>query len=137
MPNWNEKLQEALQGRYFVGISFMDVPRAIPLIPTYIDVNTTSFFDGLDDISGGKLFSKDILMAMKTRHTIGDYWRDRGYIDFYEAPEIWWNGSSVITINGQKYISIRDIDYELTNWYGKDYMKPVFRGSWTGLSDAI
>ena len=137
MPNWNEKLQEALQGRYFVGISFMDVPRAIPLIPTYIDVNTTSFFDGLDDISGGKLFSKDILMAMKTRHTIGDYWRDRGYIDFYEAPEIWWNGSSVITINGQKYISIRDIDYELTNWYGKDYMKPVLRGSWTGLSDAI
>ena len=135
MVNWSEGLQTVLQGTYFIGISFMGAPRAIPLIPVHIDVNTTSFFNGLDDLSGENFFSEDILRVMTTAHVIGNSWRERGYVDFYEAPEIWWNGSSIITINEEKYISIRDIDYELANWYGKDYMKPVLSGSWTGLSD--
>jgi len=24
---------------------------------------------------------------------------------------------------------------ELTNWYGKDYREPVFKGNWVGISD--
>ena len=132
--DWGKDLREVLQGRYYVG-DFAGQGRAISHIPAYINVNTTPFFQDSDDLTGDKFFSEDILMTIQNSHKIGNSWRERGYMDFYEAPEIWWNGSSVITINGEKYTSIRDIDYELANWYGKNYMSPVLSGSWQGLSD--
>jgi hypothetical protein len=129
-------VQEYLKDRYYVGTSFMYMSRGIPLLPPHIDVKTTGFFDGDNDLQGDKFFNPAITESVRELLPVtGSDWRSRGYLDFYTAPEIWWNGSSTININGDSYVTVKEIDYELKNWYGKNYMKPALEGNWIGMSD--
>ena len=123
-PNWNKKLQELLKGKYYVGQSFAWFNRAIPLIPPHLSFNTTPLFDGPDDFYGEVFFDKDILAAIKGVNITGDTVRNRGYGDFYEAPDAWWSGSKFVTINGQRYVTVENIDSHLMYWYGSSFMKP-------------
>ena len=42
-------------------------------------------------------------------------WRERCYVDIYEAPVEWMNGFSLVTINNEKFKTVKEIDYDLTN----------------------
>lgn len=113
----------------------MDVPRVHSLMGPYIDVDTAPVFDGPDDLEGNLLFSSDIEEAVKGMLPVSENWRDRGYADLYWSPSVWMNGSSLVTINNQQFVTVKQVDYELTNWYGKDYREPVLKGNWVGFSD--
>ena len=128
-------IKKLLRNQYYVGNSFMGMPRAHMVIPPYIKVDTAPFFDGPDDLQGNLLFSSDIEEAVKDMLPVSASWRDRGYVDFYVAPSVWLNDSALVTINNQQFITLKEIEYELTNWYGKDYRQPVYRGQWEGFTD--
>ena len=128
-------IEKLLRSQYYVGNSFMGMPRAHMLIPPYIEVDTAPFFDDPDDLQGNLLFSSDIEKAVKDMLPVSASWRDRGYVDFYVAPSVWLNDSALVTINNQQFITLKEIEYELTNWYGKDYRQPVYRGQWEGFTD--
>lgn len=81
------------------------------------------------------LFSNDIKEAVKGMLPVSDNWRDRSYVDFYWSPSAWMNGLSLVTINNQQYVTVKEVDYELTNWYGKNYCEPILKGEWVGFSD--
>jgi len=127
-------LQRLLGKDYYVGESFY-MRRAHLLRPYYIEVNTTAYFDGPNDLEGNALFSHELEEAVKGMLPLSHNWREHCYVDFYEAPAEWMNGSSLITINNEQFLTIKEIDYELTNWYGKNYLHPRLKGSWCGLSD--
>ena len=128
-------IEKQLENRYYVGNSFMDVPRVHSLMGPYIDVDTAPFFDGPDDLQGNSLFSKAIEEAVKGMLPVSGHWRNRCYADLYWSPSVWMNGSSLVTINNHTFVTVKEVDYELTNWYGKDYREPVFKGNWVGISD--
>ena len=128
-------IEKQLEDRYYVGNSFMDVPRVHSLMGPYIDVDTAPFFDGPDDLQGNLLFSNDIEEAVKGVLPVSEDWRGRGYADLYSSPSVWMNGSSLVTVNNQTFVTVKEIDYELTNWYGKDYRQPFLKGKWVGFSD--
>lgn len=128
-------IEKQLRNQYYVGNSFMDVPRVHSLMGPYIDVDTAPVFDGPDDLEGNLLFSSDIEEAVKGMLPVSENWRDRGYADLYWSPSAWMNGSSLVTINNQQFVTVKQVDYELTNWYGKDYREPVLKGNWVGFSD--
>lgn len=128
-------IKKQLENRYYVGNSFMGMARVHSLTGPYIDVDTAPFFDGPDDLQGNLLFSSDIEEAVKGMLPVSKEWRDRGYADLYWSPSVWMNGSSLVTINNQTFVTVKEVDYELTNWYGKDYRQPVLNGNWVGLSD--
>ena len=128
-------IEKLLRNQYYVGNSFMGMPRAHMLIPPYIEVDTAPFFDGPDDLQGNLLFSSDIEKAVRDMPPVSARWRDRGYVDFYVAPSVWLNDSSLVTINNQQFITVKEIEKKLTNWYGKDYRQPVVRGEWVGYTD--
>lgn len=48
-------------------------------------------------------------------------WRDWGYVDLYWFLLVWMNGFFFVIINNQKFVIVKEVDYELINWYGKDY----------------
>lgn len=126
-------LQKLLGDQYYVGESF-DMERAHLLLPPYIEINTTAFFDGPDDVEGKAFFSDELEEAVNDMLPVSRDWRERGYVDFYEAPVEWMDGSSLVTINNEQFKTVKTIHYELTNWYGKNYLQPVFKRNWTGLS---
>lgn len=128
-------LEKQLENRYYVGNSFMDTLRVHSLMGPYIDVDTAPFFEGPDDLQGNLLFSNDIEEAVKDMLPVSKQWRNRGYADLYWSPAVWMNGSSLVTINNQTFVTVKEVDYELTNWYGKDYRQPVLKGNWEGFSD--
>lgn len=128
-------IEKQLENRYYVGNSFMDVPRVHSLMGPYIDVDTAPFFAGSDDLQGNLLFSNDIEEAVKGMLPVSEHWRERSYADLYWSPSVWMNGSSLVTINNQTFVTVKEVDYELTNWYGKDYRQPVLKGNWVGFSD--
>lgn len=129
-------IQSHLKDKYYVGESMMGMLRAIPLMPAHINIETTAFFDGDSDLQGNRFFSSEIRDSVQELLPVTrSSWRTRGYMDFYTAPEIWWNGSSIIEINGNFFITLKEIDYELRNWYGSNYMNQAFKGNWMGLSD--
>ena len=134
-PSTFPAIVKQLENRYYVGNSFMAVPRVHSLTGPYIDVDTTAFFDGPDDLQGNLLFSNDIEEAVKGMLPLSEHWRERSYADLYWSPSAWMNGSSLVTINNQKFVTVKEVDYELTNWYGKDYRRPVLKGNWVGFSD--
>ena len=127
-------LQKLLGNQYYVGESF-DMERAHLLLPPYIEINTTAFFDGPDDVEGNAFFSDELEEAVKGMLPVSRNWRERCYVDFYEAPVEWMNGSSLVTINNEQFKTVKEIDYELTNWYGKNYLQPALKGNWVGLTD--
>ena len=121
---------------YYLGISYMGIPRAHMLMAPYIEVDTTPFFDGPDDLEGNNLlFSSDIEEAIQDMLPVLSGWRERRYVDFYISPSVWLNGSALAVINNEQFVTLKDIDYELTNWYGKGYLQPAHRGEWFGCLD--
>ncbi|KAL9988313.1 hypothetical protein ACROYT_G002746, partial [Oculina patagonica] len=128
-------VEKFLMNQYYVGNSFMDVPRAHMLMGPYIDVDTTPFFDGPDDLEGNLLFSSDIEEAVRGMLPVSSDWRGRCYADIYWSPSAWMNGSSLVTINNQQFVTVKEVEYELTNWYGKDYREPAIKENWVGFSD--
>ena len=128
-------IEKQLENRYYVGNSFMDTPRVHSLMGPYIDVDTAPFFDGPDDLQGNLLFSNDIEEAVKGMLPVSENWRNRCYADLYWSPSAWMNGSSLVTINNQTFVTVKEVDYELTNWYGENYREPVIKGDWVGFSD--
>jgi len=42
---------------------------------------------------------------------------------------------SLVTINNEQFKTVKDTDHELTNWCGKNYLQPVLKGNWSGLTD--
>ena len=121
---------------YYLGISYMGMPRGHMLMAPYIEVDTTPFFDGPDDLEGNNLlFSSDIEEAIQDMLPVSSGWRERRYVDFYISPSVWLNGSALAVINNEQFVTLKDIDYELTNWYGKGYLQPAHRGEWFGCLD--
>ena len=121
---------------YYLGISYMGMPRGHMLMAPYIEVDTTPFFDGPDDLEGNNLlFSSDIEEAVQGMLPVSSGWRERRYVDFYISPSVWLNGSTLAMINNEQFVTLKDIDYELTNWYGKGYLQPAHRGEWFGCLD--
>ena len=121
---------------YYLGISYMGMPRGHMLMAPYIEVDTTPFFDGPDDLEGKNLlFSSDIEEAIQDMLPVSSGWRERRYVDFYISPSVWLNGSALAVINNEQFVTLKDIDYELTNWYGKGYLQPAHRGEWFGCLD--
>ena len=121
---------------YYLGISYMGMPRGHMLMAPYIEVDTTPFFDGPDDLEGNNLlFSSDIEEAVQDMLPVSSGWRERRYVDFYISPSVWLNGSALAVINNEQFVTLKDIDYELTNWYGKGYLQPAHRGEWFGCLD--
>ena len=128
-------VEKVLGNQYYVGSSFMGVPRAHILMGPYIEVDKAPFFDGPDDLEGNLLFSNDIEQAVRGMLPVSGRWRDRCYVDFYGSPSAWMNGSSLVTINDQQFVTVKEVDYELKNWYGTDYREPIRKGYWEGFSD--
>lgn len=121
---------------YYLGISYMGMPRGHMLMAPYIEVDTASLFDGPDDLEGNNLlFSSDIEQAVQGMLPVSSGWRERRYVDFYISPSVWLNGSAFATINNEQFVTLKDIDYELTNWYGKGYLQPAHGREWFGCSD--
>jgi len=129
-------LRKELGGLYYVGNSYMDTPRAHMLVPPYIEVDTAPFFDGPYDLDGNALFSDEIDERVKGMLPISDNWRERGYIDLYGGHLVWMNDSSLVVINNQTFTTVKEVDYELKNWYGESYSEPSVKGNWVGFSDA-
>ena len=128
-------IEKQLRSNYYVGNSFLDVPRAHRLMGPYIDVDTTSFFNGPDDLEGNLLFSTETEEAVRGMLPVSEEWRERCYVDLYWSPSAWMNGSSLVTINNQQFVTVKEVDYELRNWYGDNYSEPVLKGNWVGFSD--
>ena len=121
---------------YYLGISYMGMPRGHMLMAPYIEVDTTPFFDDPDDLEGSNLLvSSDIEEAVQGMLPVSSGWRERRYVDFYISPSVWLNGSALAMINNEQFVTLKDIDYELTNWYGKGYLQPAQRGEWFGCLD--
>ena len=110
--------------------------RAHLLLPPYIEINTTAYFDGPDDVEGNAFFSNELEEAVEGMLPVPLNWRERCYVDFYESPVEWMNGFSLVTINNEEFKTIKEIDYELTNWYGENYLQPALKGKWTGMSSS-
>ena len=127
-------LQKLLGNQYYVGKSF-GMKRAHLLLPPFIEINTTAYFDGPDDVEGNALFSDELEEAVNGMLPVSRNWRKRCYLDFYEAPVEWMKHSSLVTINNEQFKTVKEIDYELTNWYGENYVQPVLKGNWSGLTD--
>ena len=118
--------------QYFVGQSF-GMPRAHILMAPYIEVDTSPYFDGPDDLEGTNgLFSEEIEESVKGMLPIPYSWRYHGYVDFYPGM---MSNFSLVTINNQQYTATKDVDEVLTHWYGKNYRQPILKGNWSGLSD--
>ena len=128
-------LQKLLGNKYYVGESF-GMPRAHMLLAPYIEINTTPYFDGPDDVEGNALFSDELEEAVNGMLPVSHDWRERCYVDFYKAPARWMERSSLITINNEQFCTVKEIDYELTDWYGKNYRQPVLKGNWSGFSSS-
>ena len=128
-------LQKVLENQYEIGMSFMNMPRGHILVASYIDVNTAPYFDGPGDLEGKALFSSEIEKAVKGMLPVSMSWRERGYVDFYPADNQWLEGSSFVTINNEQFVTVKEVDKLLTNWYGKNYRQPAHKGKWWGLSD--
>ena len=129
------KLLRTKGSRYYLGNSFMDMPRGHMLMAPYIEVDTAPFFDGPDDLQGNMLFSSDIEEAVRGMLPVTRYWRHRGYVDIYWSPSVWMNGSGSVTINNEQFVTVKEIEYELKNWYGQNFREPVLKGQWVGFSD--
>ena len=128
-------LQKLLGSQYYVGESFMNITRGHMLLAPYIEINTAPYFDGPDDLEGNALFSSELEEAVKDMLPVSHFWRTRCYVDFYKASARWMNASTFVTVNNEQFLTVKDVEYELTNWYGKNYLQPALTGNWSGLSD--
>ena len=99
-------------------------------MPPYIEVDTVPFYDGPDDLEGNALFSNEIEEAVRGMLPVSDDWREHCYVDFYKGEPVWMKDSSLITINNQTYFTVKQVDYELTKWYGENYLESALQGNW-------
>ncbi|XP_022788801.1 uncharacterized protein LOC111328596 [Stylophora pistillata] len=128
-------LEKVLENQYYAGMSFMNMPRGHILVPPYIDVNTAPYFDGPEDLEGKALFSRELEEAVKGMLPVSHRWRKRGYVDFYEAGHALMEGSSLVTINNEEFVTVKDVNKMLSFNYGENYLQPALKGEWSGLSD--
>ena len=128
-------LQNELGGKYYVGKSFRGRARAHMLMPPYYEVNAAAFFDGPNDLEGNALFSREIERAVRGMLPISGLWRSHVYVDFYKGKKVWMKHFSFVAINDQTYPTVKQVDYELTYWYGENYLKPIIKGKWVGFFD--
>ena len=124
-------IEKLFGNKYFAG-EFWHMPRGFRHWPISVEVDTASMFDGPNDLRGDKFSSAEIEEEVNGMLPIAEHWRDHGYIDFYRASPEWMNGTSKVTIDGKTFVTIQDVDKELTNWYGDDYMTPEVKENWTG-----
>ncbi|KAL9971116.1 hypothetical protein ACROYT_G023603 [Oculina patagonica] len=124
-------LQNLLGSQYYVGESH-DMKRGHMLLAPYLEINTAPYFDGPDDLEGNALFSSGLEEAVKDMLPVSQSWRKHCYVDFYEAPAQWMKGYTLVTINNEQFLTVKNVEHELTNWYGKNYRKPELTGNWTG-----
>ena len=127
-------LEKVLENQYYIGWSFMNMPRGHILVSPFIDVNTAPYFDGPEDLEGKALFSSELEEAVKGMLPVSQHWRQRGYVDFYEAGQALMEGSSNVTINNKQFVTVKDVDKMLSTNYGKNYRQPALKGEWSGLS---
>ena len=127
-------LQKILGGQYHVGKSFGQ-HRAHPLWAPYVEIDTAPYFDGPDDLQGNALFSNELEEAVRGMLPVSKFWRTRCYVDFYKGLPQRMKRSSTVIINNEQFLTVKDVDFKLTNWYGKNYQQPAFTGNWSGLSD--
>ena len=127
-------LQQVLGSKYYVGRSH-GMPRAHRLIAPYIEVDTTPFFSGPDDLNGDALFSDGIEEAVQGMLPISDNWRSLGYADLYACSSNQMRSSSLVTINNENFTTVKEVDKILKVWYGENYRKPILKGKWVGMSD--
>ncbi|EDO45193.1 predicted protein [Nematostella vectensis] len=126
-------LQRHFGGRYYIRFH-AHMRRAIALYPPYATFNRSLFY-GPEDLEGEKFFSADVMGAVRKLKLDTD-WRARGYMDFNLGPEVWWKNASKVTINGREYVTVKDAETELRDWYGESWRQPVHPGNtWRGLSD--
>jgi len=64
---------------------------------------------------------------------ISGLWRSHVYADFYKGRSAWMKDFSFVTINNQTYATMKKVDYELTKWYGENYLEPIVKKKWAGL----
>lgn len=64
-----------------------------------MEVKTTAYFDGPDDVESNALFGDELEEAVKGMLPESPNWRKHCYVDYYEAPAEWMEGSSLVTIN--------------------------------------
>ena len=100
-----------------------------------MEIDTAPYFNGPDDLQGNALFSNELEEAVRGMLPVSQYWRKCCYVDFYEALPQWMKDSSLVTINNEQFLTVKDVDYKLTDWYGKNYRQPALTGNWSGLSD--
>ena len=134
-PSTFVAFQKELGNQYYVGDSFMGMPRGHMLQGPYLEVETGQFFDGPDDLEGNALFSDEIEAAVTDMLPLSYDWRSRGYVDLYCGDSERMSGYSLVTINNQTFSSVKDPTGQLTKWYGENYRQPTSKGNWTGLSD--
>lgn len=127
--NWDnyDTLQVHFGDNYSISSnSFMGMPRLLPLLPPYINIDTAPFFDGELDLEGKGFFSEKITESVKGLLPFSrSNWRTRGYTDFYRGWDVWWNGSSLVSIDGYNYTAMKEKEYESELWYGKNWRKPI------------
>ena len=129
-------IQTLLGDDFYIGYSHMNMPRLHPLAPAHITLDTRAFFQGPDDLDGDAFFSPEVQKSVQGMLPILRDWRSRAYLDIYPGFDVWMNDSATVTINSKTFVTVKAIEYELTNWYGKNYLKPALQGSWFGLSDS-
>ncbi|KAL9971114.1 hypothetical protein ACROYT_G023601 [Oculina patagonica] len=109
-------LQNLLWGQSYVGSSFANMSRGHMLLAPYLEINTAPYFDGPDDLEGNALFSNELEEAVNGMLPVSQFWRKRCYVDFYEAPARWMEDSTLVTLNNEQFLTVRDVEHELTNW---------------------
>ena len=133
-PSTFVAFQKELGNQYYVGDSFMGMPRGHMLQGPYLEVETAQFFDGPEDLEGNALFSDEIEAAVTDMLPLSYDWRSRGYVDLYCGDSEKMSGYSLVTINNQTFSSVKDPTGQLIKWYGENYRQPTSKGNWTGLS---
>ena len=120
------ELQSRLHDKYYIGY-FELQDRAIPHFMPSINVDTSQFFTGPDDLRGKDhiLFGDKVLKEMNKMLPVTVSWLRYVYLDFYDEAKSELLDTSSITINGRKYPTYKDPVAFLKILYGSNYTTPV------------
>ena len=125
-----KRLQNVMARKYFVG-DYQRNRRAIAHYPAKLDYDTSKLFMG-ENIKSDVVFSEEVMRAMEELMPLKNNWQERCYVDLYATYPKYayrFDSSSLVEINGRKYISVANVTGELETWYGEKYMTPALRKS--------
>lgn len=122
-------LQKYFGDKYYIsGYSFIDFPRLLPLYPAQLSIKTGSLFKDEYDLRGDLFFSEAINKSVaEFLPFTPTNWRSRSYTDFYSGEDGFWKGSSLTTINGLNYTTVKEKSKTLEHWYGKSWKEPILK----------